>query len=104
MERKKIRQESAFPTKPTQVVIGKESYTYQDENGRDHTGYRSMFGEVQNNGMSKRFYAACVAMQGMLAHPTIYPCRKEDEHLTWKEVMVKEAYEIADELLRQEEL
>lgn len=56
------------------------------------------------NGMSKRFYAACAAMQGMLAHSTRYHCRPEDSHLTWKQGMIKEAYELADELLRQEEL
>ena len=56
------------------------------------------------NGMSKRFYAACAAMQGMLAHSTRYHCRKEDEALTWKQGMIKEAYELADELLKQEKL
>ena len=55
-------------------------------------------------GMSKRFYAACAAMQGMLAHSTRYHCRKEDEALTWKQGMIKEAYELADELLKQEKL
>ena len=54
-------------------------------------------------GMSKRFYAACAAMQGMLAHSTRYHCRPEDSHLTWKQGLIKEAYELADELLRQEE-
>ena len=58
----------------------------------------------RHEGMSKRFYAACAAMQGMLAHSTRYHCRKEDEALTWKQGMIKEAYELADELLKQEKL
>jgi len=54
------------------------------------------------SGMSKRFYAACAAMQGMLSHSTRYHCRTQDSHLTWKQGMIKESYELADELLRQE--
>ena len=53
-------------------------------------------------GMSKRFYAACAAMNGMLAHSTRYHCRKEDGDLTWKQGMIKESYELADELLKKE--
>lgn len=51
-----------------------------------------------SNGMSKRFYAACAAMQGILAnaHPEI---------ITLNPVQVTDmAYEFADELLKQEEL
>ena len=62
------------------------------------------YGNVGINeiGMSKRFYAACAAMQGMLSHSTRYHCRTQDSHLTWKQGMIKESYELADELLRQE--
>lgn len=48
-------------------------------------------------GMSKRFYAACAAMQGMLASYAgmqikEFPC----------EWIVSESYKIADELLKRE--
>jgi hypothetical protein len=49
-------------------------------------------------GMSKRFYAACSAMQGILSYPgainnSLYKDAKS---------ICKIAYEIADELLKQE--
>lgn len=47
-------------------------------------------------GMNKRFYAACAAMQGMISnsHP---------ELIMWdEEKVVKYAYGLADELLKQE--
>lgn len=44
-------------------------------------------------GMSKRFYAACAAMQGLLH----YGGRVDNI-----EVLVKDAYAFADELLKQE--
>ncbi len=44
-------------------------------------------------GMSKRFYAACCAMQGLLLNSaTTYP---------WK-TLCNMSYELADELLKQE--
>lgn len=58
--------------------------------------------DIYQEGMTARFYAACAITQGMLAHPRRYKCRHIDSHLSWKEGMVKEAYELADELLNQE--
>ena len=52
------------------------------------------------NGMSKRFYAACAAMQGLCAVPekgTFYTI--EDFY----EKTVLHAYKLADELLKQEQ-
>ena len=89
MENQKLGQEPAFAV-PTNCNLQLDSN-----------------GNVVNSpedGMSKRFYAACAAMQGMLAHSTRYHCRKEDEALTWKQGIIKEAYELADELLKQEQL
>lgn len=54
-------------------------------------------------GMSKRFYAACVAMQGMLAsHANLnssHPMHSSDEDI---EKAIKTCYKYADELLKQE--
>lgn len=46
------------------------------------------------HGMSKRFYAACAAMQGLLASPAI--------KIPQYELIIKTAYIFADELLKQE--
>jgi hypothetical protein len=43
-------------------------------------------------GMSKRFYAACAAMQGLISH---YGVEFEESH-------AKKAFYFADELLKQE--
>ena len=87
MENQKLGQEPAFALSNSELNFNQHGVV-KDE----------------SNGMSKRFYAACAAMQGMLAHSTRYHCRKEDEALTWKQGMIKEAYELADELLKQEKL
>lgn len=49
-------------------------------------------------GMSKRFYAACYAMQGVLATTS-----NSNEWIK-PGVLAKRAYEYADELLKQENL
>lgn len=46
-------------------------------------------------GVSKRFYAACAAMQGLLANP-----RSSDESQT---SIINASYDIADKLLKQED-
>lgn len=48
-------------------------------------------------GISKRFYAACAAMQGLLANPDV---RRE----TSMSLIILESYQLADELLKQEDL
>ena len=50
----------------------------------------------RHEGMSKRFYAACAAMQGMLANQSV-------THIP-DEIVIKTAYKLADELLKQEQL
>lgn len=52
--------------------------------------------DYSNKGMSKRFYAACAAMQGLMAntHPT-YILMSIENKAHW-------AYSAADELLKQE--
>ena len=50
----------------------------------------------QNSGMSKRFYAACTAMQGLV---TSIPL---DNTAIWKQEIIEKSYKLADELLKQE--
>jgi hypothetical protein len=72
----KLGQESAFP----------EPYVNDPHLAITHT-----------KGMSKRFYAACAAMQGVLAASNILQIKTP--HI---ELLTKISYEIADELLKQE--
>ena len=50
---------------------------------------------VFQEGMSKRFYAACAAMQGILSGQQLQTLPNDLE-------IVEMAYELADELLKQE--
>lgn len=78
--------------------LGQECvYPYQM---RIYRGGQSDIGEIDetNYGISKRFYAACAAMQGMLSTKTIIDGK---EKLTPKSI-VTAAYIFADELLKQE--
>lgn len=56
------------------------------------------YGNVGINeiGMSKRFYAACAAMQGILAGSS------NSSYAIDEKKIIKQAYLIADELLKQE--
>ena len=49
------------------------------------------------SGMSKRFYAACAAMQGLLAIQNI-----EEMKYSFEQIIPKLAFMYADELLKQE--
>jgi len=71
----KLGQEPAFPKK-----------AYRDQELYFH----------DQGGMSKRFYAACAAMNGILSNPVVI-----NNELS-KTKIVADAYEFADELLRQE--
>lgn len=75
---KKLGQEPAFP--PSREV---------QELNPDCEGY--------NIGMSKRFYAACTAMQGILSASSIMKIKSP--HI---KLLTEMSYEIADELLKQE--
>lgn len=57
-----------------------------------------------NNGMSKRFYAACAAMQGLLANTYLMESLANDAKSTQEAQLriVKSSYQYADELLKQE--
>ena len=57
-----------------------------------------------NKGMSKRFYAACAAMQGLLANND-YIARKLstfNNKIEDTDTIISDAYKLADELLKQE--
>ena len=79
MSDKKLGQEPAFPGDLTELG------QFGDFNRHDE-------------GMSKRFFAACAAMQGILASWT----RHSMPEKIGIEMTVKTAYECADELLKQE--
>lgn len=101
MKTEKLGQESAFPSDPLNVVVGRVSFTYKDEYGVEQIGYRNEYAPQHQHGMSKRFYAACAAMQGILANEAIMNVIGEsNEHP--QPLAVRMAYSFADELLKQE--
>ena len=51
--------------------------------------------------MSKRFYAACAAMQGLLSNSFVNTVLSQNPEVQNTEI-VNKAYAIADELLKQE--
>lgn len=98
MKEEKLGQEPAFPTKLNQVV-GQTTYNFTDENGNGQIGYYNNYEDISYQGVSKRFYAACAVMQGILANSQfITDCGGSSK------VIIEYSYELADELLRQEGL
>ena len=80
MENQKLGQEPAFALSNSELNFNQHGVV-KDE----------------SNGMSKRFYAACAAMQGIAAmHST-----RTDIDNEW---ICKTAFNMADELLKQENL
>jgi len=79
--KEKLEQEPAFP-----------SVIFNPENGSG----------MLIEGMSKRFYAACVAMQGVLSNPEW--AKTENDFNEYKTRVCDAAFEFADELLKQEQL
>lgn len=59
---------------------------------------------MSDSGMSKRFYAACAAMQGFLSNGLIMQdlARMQKDPDINKRNIVSMSYEYADELLKQE--
>lgn len=89
MNKEKLGQEPAFPELTT-----------------EYDGVGNVL-PYQNKGMSKRFYAACAAMQGLLANEGLiialskeYP--KGADYSKIRRHYTIMAYEYADELLKQE--
>ena len=80
-EKQKLGQESAF---------GFSAYTDPKE------GMGQNLTHAKREGMSKRFYAACAAMQGMLANPDTRNWARSEE------CVIESAYRHADALLHLE--
>ena len=96
-ENQKLGQEPAFPAE----MEYETTFTGEFSNKEiPTTAFKSM------PGMSKRFYAACAAMQGMLANPeTGQQISSQFGKLTAERanrVLCITAYAIADEILKQE--
>ena len=84
MEKEKLGSEPAFPNECARWLSKEE--------------------ELIISGMSKRFYAACAAMQGILASwqsSISFPDMAKKQPL---EQLINTAYAFADELLKQERL
>ena len=68
-----------------------------------HQGFENVCTEP---GMSKRFYAACMAMQGLLSNPNtagqIIAVAGDAEAEVVNAIICRTAFKLADELLKQE--
>lgn len=84
MKEEKLGQEPAFPL-PSGVEVN------YNENG--------VIVDTAN-GMTKRFFAACAAMQGLLGNGRY----NDSEVYATKTPFIELCYALADELLKQEEL
>ena len=80
MEKEKLGQEPAFPI------------------SNENAAFALIKMRVDTTGMSKRFYAACAAMNGLIANSYIQWTNATDIDL------ISKSYELADELLKQENL
>ena len=58
----------------------------------------------RHEGMSKRFYAACEALQGILANQNGEYAVIDGTNQRYTEHLISQAYQFADELLKQEQL
>jgi len=89
MNDKKLGQEPAFPFELIKERVGGAEINW-----------------INYKGMSKRFYAACVAMQGLLANPNIKrPSNNVKEQLDIEHVDFAEiCFRYADELLKEENI
>lgn len=65
-------------------------------------GYTPSYNEPCD-GISKRFYAACAAMQGMVSTPGIYTTLSDFVDDRVMSIIIGRAYDYADELLKREE-
>ena len=79
--------------------LGQEpAYPIEKELNYDNYGILPEF----ENGMSKRFYATCAAMQGLLTNEIYMSYMAKEYREKTNKAVIEDAYEIADELLKQE--
>ena len=90
METEKLGQEPAFPSE--------FEGTEKDFTGMPCYVHRKYYG------MSRRFYAACAAMQGLLSNSMGMECGVEPPYRMGSEKLIQYSYELADELLNQENI
>ena len=83
MENQKLGQEPAFACTYEMNISGQNKLYYHD-------------------GMSKRFYAACAAMQGILANQNGEYSVIGETNQRYAEHLISQSYQFADELLKQE--
>ena len=83
--------------------LGQESAFPHDEYGYINEDMPCNLIE-SHNGMSKRFYAACAAMKGLLANTYLMESLANDAKSTQEAQLriIKSSYQYADELLKQE--
>ena len=94
MEQKnKLGQEPAFPLKRKEVIGYTEpEFNYPTSNFES----KPIYDNVEYGGISKRFYAACAAMQGILSNPAFSNMKSKPSDIS------KMSLGMADELLKQE--
>ena len=85
MENEKLGQEPAFACTYEMRISGQNKLCYHE-------------------GMSKRFYAACAAMQGILANQNGEYGVIGGTNQQYTERLISQSYQFADELLKQEKL
>ena len=85
MENQKLGQEPAFACTYEMNISGQNKLCYHE-------------------GMSKRFYAACAAMQGILANQNGEYGVIGGTNQQYTERLISQSYQFADELLKQEKL
>ena len=85
MENQKLGQEPAFACTYEMRISGQNKLCYHE-------------------GMSKRFYAACAAMQGILANQNGEYGVIGGTNQQYTERLISQSYQFADELLKQENL
>ena len=78
---------------------------YKKKLGQEPAFPKDSFQNQYQIGMSKRFYAACMAMQGIMANSNwAESMRITDDWDEYRERVASASFEVADELLKQEEL
>lgn len=91
----KLGRESAFPSKNYSISVPTDKFSYGEQEFK--------MKDVLQSGISKRFYAACIAMQGIISNSLIVESLSKNKNTSETTLeIIKMAYECSDELLKQE--